>query len=422
MYSLLLIFLLFFVYIAWRNFRMALYLILLFTPLYLVRFSILSIPTTLLEILIYITFLIWLYLFFTKKVKFEWTILKPYILPVGLIFVGLLVGVLTSTDKIMSLGIIKGWFIGPLLLFVMLVSNLNRQLHVKKAITAMMLSGTVLSLIAIYQVLSNNFITIDQRASAFFGSANYLSLYLVPIIILSFGLIFSVTKSRKWWPVGLVLLMLTALYFTFSYSGWLGAIVGVVVLMLMFWPLLYTSLGVVAATIIAIVSQWNHPKFQQMLNLTGQSSLHARLQIWKTSLLMIKEKYLTGIGLGMFEKRYLEFAKQLFDDPFTQNTLHSHNVFLYFWINTGIVGFLGFIILIIKFFKQTISAFKEQKSVLLGSVIAAMVALLVHGLLDAAYWKNDLSVLFWTVLAFGIILSRNINDGRKNTTGLSHRD
>ena len=421
MYGVMLIFLLFFTYIAWRNFRVALYLILMFIPLYLLRFSVLSIPTTLLEILIYIAFLVWLYLILIKKAKFEWHIFKPYLLPIILIFLGLLVGSLVSTDKLVSIGVIKGWFVDPLLLFVMLVSSLHQVVHVKKAITALMLSGAMLSFIAIYQVISNNFITIDQRASALFSSANYLSLYLVPIIILGVGLFFSVIKPRKWWAVSSVLVMLGALYFTFSYGSWIGLIAGGIVLMLMFLPTWYTSVGSSIVLIAGLVSQWGNPKFQQMLNFSGQSSSHARLQIWQTSLLMIKEKYLTGIGLGMFEKKYMEFAKQLFENPFEQYTLHAHNVFLHFWINTGILGLIGFVVLIVKFFKQTITVFKQQKNVLLGSVIAAMVALLIHGLFDTAYWKNDLSVLFWSVLAFGIILSRNITSG-KDRTNLPHRN
>lgn len=421
MHSLLLIFLLFFAYIAWRNFRVALYLILMFVPLYLLRFSILSIPTTLLEILIYVAFLVWLYLILIKRAKFKWSAFKPYLLPIILIFTGLVIGLLISSDKLISLGIIKGWFVDPLLLFVMLVSSLHKVVHVKKAITALILSGVMLSFIAIYQVISNNFITIDQRVSALFSSANYLSLYLVPIIILGIGLFFSVTKQRKWWTASSVLIMLTALCFTFSYAGWIGVITGSVVLMLMFLPIWYPFLGLLIVTVVGIVSQWNNPKFQQVLNFSGQSSSHARLQIWKTSLLMIKEKYLTGIGLGMFEKRYMEFAKQLFENPFEQYTLHAHNVFLHFWINTGIVGVIGFVVLIVKFFKQTITAFKQQRNILLGSVMATMVALLVHGLFDTSYWKNDLSVLFWTVLAFGIILSRNINNGEKRTD-LSNRN
>ena len=288
MYGVMLVFLLFFAYIAWRNFRVALYLILMFIPLYLLRFSVLSIPTTLLEMLIYIAFLVWLYLIFIKKAKFEWNVLKPYLLPIILIFIGLLVGSLVSSDKLLSIGIIKGWFVDPLLLFVMLVSSLHQVVHVKKAITALMLSGAMLSFIAIYQVISNNFITIDQRASALFSSANYLALYLVPIIILGIGLFFSVIKQRKWWAASSVLVMLCALYFTFSYGGWIGLIVGGITLMLMFLPMWYTSLGFLVVLVAGLASQWSNPKLQQVLNFSGQSSSHARLQIWQTSFLMIK--------------------------------------------------------------------------------------------------------------------------------------
>ena len=32
-----------------------------------------------------------------------------------------------------------------------------------------------------------------------------------------------------------------------------------------------------------------------------------------------------------------------------------------------------------------------------------MVVLLVHGLVDTPYFKNDLSVLFWLIIGLGII-------------------
>ena len=84
--------------------------------------------------------------------------------------------------------------------------------------------------------------------------------------------------------------MAIALYFTFSYGGWIGLMLGGVVLMLMFLPIRYTSVGLLVVAIAGAASQWGSPKFQQILNFSGQSSSHARLQIWETSLLMIKEK------------------------------------------------------------------------------------------------------------------------------------
>ena len=39
-------------------------------------------------------------------------------------------------------------------------------------------------------------------------------------------------------------------------------------------------------------------------------------------------------------------------------------------------------------------------------LMATMVALLVHGLVDVPYFKNDLSVLFWLIVGSLIILEK----------------
>jgi len=43
-----------------------------------------------------------------------------------------------------------------------------------------------------------------------------------------------------------------------------------------------------------------------------------------------------------------------------------------------------------------------SRALLLG-LGGAMVVLLVHGLVDTPYFKNDLSVLFWLIIGLGII-------------------
>ncbi len=149
-----------------------------------------------------------------------------------------------------------------------------------------------------------------------------------------------------------------------------------------------TLLVTVGALGVAVLSQVNHPKFRQMLDLVGQSSSHSRLQIWQTAWLMIKAHPLAGIGLGLFEKEYPKFVHQLFSNPFESKVLHAHNLWLHTWINLGLTGIIGFILLLIVFFKQTINTFKRLPDALTGSLILAMAALLIHGLFDTPYWKN----------------------------------
>ena len=421
MHYILITFLLFFGYVAWRNLRVALYLILLFIPTYLLKFQILSIPANLLELLIYTAFLVWLILIFAKKQTINWGAIKKYLWPINLILTGLIIGVLISSDILISLGILKGWFIVPFLLFIMLISVLYKKLHVKKAIMALIFSGLFLSVIALWQVVTHNYITIDNRASGLFESANYLSLYLVPIIVLSFGFVLSLKSKLKWSWSMLIILMIAALYFTFSYSGWIGLIVGVGILMLMLLPFWPTIIGIGGIGLIGVLSQLNNPKFQQMLDIVDRSSSSVRLQVWQSAILMLKENYLLGIGLGLFEKKYPNFASRLFNPPLEPVMLHAHNIFLHSWLNLGLIGFVGFVWLLINFFKNIYQAIKKQKTKLNISVMAAMIALLVHGLVDTPYWKNDLAILFWVILAFGIILSQNENNQRRKTS-ISNRN
>ena len=411
----LLAFLLVFAAVSWRNLRVGIYLILIALPLYLIKFKFGPIPTTLLELMIYTVTLVWVIQVVLNKARVNWQAIRAYGYPLLLIAVGLILGTYVSTDRSVSLGIIKGWFIDPVLLFAIMVSVLSRQLHFKKAIMALMLSGTVLSVLAINQVVTHQFITVDNRASSVFTSANYLALFIVPVMILGVGLFNSIAHKWRWLVIIMLLIMGGALYFTFSYAGWLGLIVGLAVLMfcrMRFWVATITGVGVV---LVAVLSQWQHPKFQQMLDLVGRSSSHVRLQVWQTALLMIKENPLAGIGLGLFERRYLEFANRLFSLPIELRMLHSHNIVLQFLINTGVSGAIGFVWLVVNFIRGIWRLAVGDKDILAATTLAAMVGLLTHGMLDLAYWKNDLSVLFWVLLSFGIILSHKITHARDSS-------
>lgn len=405
-------------YIAWRYEYLILGLLAASLPLYLLRLQII-VPTTWLELTIYMAFAVWLWrtLRYTKLPW--WRSLQDYWLPLTLIGIGLLVGTLVSSEPLISLGIIKGWFVDPLLLFILIINSADSDRPRRKfdyIAAGLSLAGVVLAIGAIYQVISGNFITVDHRASSWFSSANYLSLYLVPVMILVLGWWRNINKSCLNWIVGTGwFLMLAALYLTFSYAGWLALLLGIGV----FWYLTVPSIKGwwwwAAGIILIVASQWRLPKFQQMLDLLGRSSSHVRLQVWQTALLMVKEHWLAGIGLGLFEKRYLEFANRLFHPPLETLVLHAHNILLQFWVNTGLPGIVGFIWLLIKWFRQVWpqATTKNLEYNWAAATVAAMLALLAHGMLDAAYWKNDLSALFWIILALGV-LTTNLTHGRKN--------
>jgi len=87
--------------------------------------------------------------------------------------------------------------------------------------------------------------------------------------------------------------------------------------------------------------------------------------------------------------------------------LYPHNIFLNFWSELGLAGVLLFAWVIVKYFyigiknlkfKIKNSGEKKNKYLIIG-LIGAMVVIIAHGLVDVPYFKNDLAVMFWALVA-----------------------
>ncbi|MCA9389730.1 MAG: hypothetical protein KC585_03955, partial [Candidatus Magasanikbacteria bacterium] len=66
---------------------------------------------------------------------------------------------------------------------------------------------------------------------------------------------------------------------------------------------------------------------------------------------------------------------------------YPHNIILNFWVETGLAGLLAFFWIVFAWLKK-----KE-------AMLLPLVALLIHGLVDVPYFKNDLAIVFFLVLA-----------------------
>ncbi len=390
--------------VGWRSPRSAVWLAVITIPTYIIKMDIGFLPTTVAEMILLGAFVGWLAYSPIIRLKELGKTYIPIILPLILLAVGLIVGTLASSDLRLSLGIVKGWFINPIILYGMVVAIFQLK-NSSSLLNALIFSTLPLSIYALIQVATGDFITVDHRASAWFGSANYLSLYLVPILLLSTYWLFEKTtlSQRIWFWVsgGLGIL---AVYFSFSYGGWLALIAGGLVLGIYHfryqWKFWLTG-GVLLA--LAVATQATSERVARMINLATQSSASVRLQVWATDWLMAQKNWLTGIGLGQYPLRYPEVVSKLYSHPLENEMLHAHNLYFQFLLNLGVVGFAGFVWLVIKGFELI----KNASLSWVAPLFAAIVAILIHGLVDTPYWKNDLSALFWVILALAVVNNRN---------------
>ncbi|MCH8049550.1 hypothetical protein IH979_02465, partial [Patescibacteria group bacterium] len=73
-----------------------------------------------------------------------------------------------------------------------------------------------------------------------------------------------------------------------------------------------------------------------------------------------------------------------------------HNIFLNIWSELGILGLLAFFWL--AFYTiRTIQIHRDDALKL--AAFAALATMVIHGLVDVPYFKNDLAVMTWLLLA-----------------------
>ena len=369
--------------------QFGIYLITFSLPFYLVRFKIGWVPTNLLELLIIGLFVIWL----VQKYKLLTSDVDNFsfypIFPIFLIFFGVTISTLFSSNLEISAGIWKSWFVIPLLFLFILINELKTKEQIRNVLITLFLSGIGVSLIALSYWFDNN-LTYDGRLRAFYLSPNYLAMYLSPILILSFYLYFFVQKKALKFLLILGYLLLSfVIYLTYSYGAWLGLLGAL--FFLIFKQRRFRIISVfLLLFVLFFIIQIPGQKFQSLLDFS-YPSLESRIMIWQSAWEIIKDHPLNGIGPGMFQKYYLYYqARSYLEWAVPQ----PHNLFLAFWLQTGLIGLIGFIWLLKDFFKKI-----RFKQVFSSILIGVMIYILIHGLIDTPYWKNDLAVLFWLIIA-----------------------
>ena len=52
-----------------------------------------------------------------------------------------------------------------------------------------------------------------------------------------------------------------------------------------------------------------------------------------------------------------------------------------------------------QFNNETVNQFNNPKTVVRQSLVLVLVSILIFGLTDTVYWKNDLSALYWIIIS-----------------------
>lgn len=343
-----------------------------------------------------------------------------------------------------ALGILKGWIFAPILFLLVYLARIPNNNRLLDTFNVYVVSAVALSVWALFQVSTDGYVTPDARASGPFESANYLALYIVPALVYmmirikdialplraeekkSFiGSFFGRGDLKEKHPeislfiLGFLLLFL-ALLASKSYAGMMATFGGALFYFglefiefksrneksLNPWKFIAGFL-VFAVIIMGVIYVIDPIKWQAMFRFDERNSSSVRMEVYSVSVGLIGENWLTGIGPGQYEAMYKLHSERLLGHvPYELNMLHPHNLFLAVWLNTGLLGLIGFVAILVLAFKRCAFHFKKFASAKINSApklrvlgTAVLTGILIYGLFDTPFFKNDLSILFWIVIA-----------------------
>jgi putative inorganic carbon (HCO3(-)) transporter len=127
------------------------------------------------------------------------------------------------------------------------------------------------------------------------------------------------------------------------------------------------------------------------------------LELWRSSLALIRDHPWFGVGPGNFLDAYR--TRYVLPSAWEEfNMEHPHNVYLDLWTRLGLLGLLAGVAVQVSFFRSQIVSRKAPssktriESISLG-LVGSMAALLAHGLVDNTLFFPDLALAFFLTLA-----------------------
>ncbi len=245
------------------------------------------------------------------------------------------------------------------------------------------------------------------QAQGFFN-ANMLAGALVVLLPLPLASALWAHGPWRWLTrvgyVLVILVMLGMLLLTQSRGAWLAALAALALVLIARWPRLIWVLWPVAIGVAWYVAHIGlESVLQAPVTDTMISGWRSRVELWQRALAMLRDFPLTGVGPGLFERWLWVLYPPLTIAPTASPGLHAHNIFLQMVVDFGVPGMLAFVAFLLGSVVWSIPAarYTELRAAVWGGW-GALVALFVHGLVDAPWLVGRSAFALWWAL--GILL------------------
>ena len=375
-------------------------------PAYVVRWHYAFYPTTLLEHAIAATLIAFVVETVRAQAPLTWR--SPFVIPVVLFLIAGALSVLAAPSRTAALGLYRAYLIEPIAFAFVLahaVTSARRALVVLGGLGIAGLWVAVPNVIVVLQALAAHTYDVTQTPPVvIYTTANALALFLGPPLAMAASLaLYSTDRWVRTAAIVFVVIGGAGMLLSFSRGGYLGMAAVAIGLALSHrrrWIVLAGEAAIGIA--LLILPPIRHRVLLEFQNVNGTTFFGraGRIELWKATLQMLRQHIVFGAGLSGFADRIAPFWNANHPERF----IDPHNIVLNFWVETGLLGLFAFGWIMVVAFRFSWRAWRasegEWRAIELG-LLLALVAFVVHGLVDVPYFKNDLSLEFLALVGTG---------------------
>lgn len=366
----------------------------------------------------------------------------PIIWTVGFYVLWILITSITSAHPVTSLKFLlaKLWFIIPILIFG--TYFLKDIVSIERFVWLFLLGMTIVVLFTVFHHASYRF---GEKEShwvmwPFFKDHTIYGAIVALSLPLSIGLF----RSKIHTPllqavlIGMIVIIITGLYFSYTRAAWLSVIAALGVWLLIRLRIKFSIIAGITLTLgTLLLISWDRiqmelernkqehtteefgERLQSATNVSTDASNLERINRWSCAIAMFKERPVMGFGPGTYAFEYARFQEP---DNLTIISTNfgdlgnAHSEYLGPLAEMGVLGLLSFLGVVAAIFYSGIRLYldwpEEDKRhrVLILSMILSLTTYFVHGILNNYLDTDKASIPIWFMSAVFIALRFKLGD------------
>ncbi|HEY5999250.1 MAG TPA: O-antigen ligase family protein [bacterium] len=208
---------------------------------------------------------------------------------------------------------------------------------------------------------------------------------------------------------GAAVFLAVVVVFTFTRGIWIALLAALAILAWVFARRAATALAVAGALVVAALLVVPSSLRTRAVSMTDLGTNVERLLLWETAWNMVRDRPVLGVGIGNFRAAQDAYVREAV--PLVMTRTHAHNVWLQVAVERGVLGVLALLWLFLALLgaaRRAVGdrAARRRERALAAGALAAVVGLLLDGLVQNNFGDSQVAFCLWLVAGVIAVCAR----------------